>query len=84
MRLSETEIYTSLMTAITRVHERLDALIAKESVASADCESRRNSCKACMNTKIEKVSGVPKWALVVGSMGSAVITGLIMYVATGK
>jgi len=81
--LSE-DVYTSLMAAINRVHERIDALVEKESVTGKDCETRRNSCRVCMNTKIEKASGVPKWVATLGSIGSAVITGLTMYVLIGK
>jgi len=79
--LSETD-FTVLMKAIDRIHERIDALVSKESVASSDCETRRNTCRACMQTKIEKARGYPTWVTIIGSIGASLIVGMSMYIIT--
>lgn len=73
--------------AIKRIHERLDKIVENASPSRKECEDYRTACRVCMNGKIEKAAGaagVPKWALIVGSIGSSVLTGLIMYVVIGK
>jgi len=70
--------------AIKRIHERLDKLVENSPPSRKECEETRTACRSCMNTKIEKATGVPKWALVVGSIGSALLTGLVMFVLIGK
>ena len=69
--------------AFTRIHERLDAQVEKEAVSSPDCEARRTSCRSCMNTKIEKASGIPQWALAVGTIGGMMFGAMAIFIITG-
>ena len=64
--------------AHTRLHERLDDLMSKESVSGSDCENRRNLCRGCMQQKIDNARGWPPWIAGVGTIAAALITGLIM------
>jgi len=74
---------TENRVAFTRIHERLDSQVEKETVSSADCEQRRTACKACFHSKIERASGVPQWALVVGTVGGVMFGAMAIFIITG-
>ena len=66
-----------------RLHERLDSLITKETIARPDCETYRRRCKSEVLAGVEKNSGVPTWIFAVGTVASALIVGMAIYILTG-
>lgn len=73
---------TENRAAFTRLHERMDAQVEKETVSSPDCETRRTSCRSCMNQKIEKATGIPQWALAVGTIGGMMFGAMAIFIIT--
>ena len=72
------EIQRENRDAFCKIHDRLDALTAKEVIARPDCEKYRKDLLG----EIEKKAGVPAWVLAIGTVGAAIIASLVMYVVT--